>query len=146
MTSEEDTRRRPVVFHTHAEPAAGSRRRPLRVLAGATLVLAALAGATGVALGGSAVWTGVGPNVPNNAPLWPVPPTPITPTNQPALAGNSTSTTNNPTTHDSPATHGSPATTASPATTGDRQRGKGTSGGSPTTSGSSGRGGSSGHG
>ena len=151
MTSEEDTRRRPVVFHTHAEPAASNRGRPVRVLAGATLVLVALAGAAGVALGGSAVWSGVGPNVPNNnAPLWPMPPTPITPTNQPALAGNSTSSTGNPSSHDDPATHDVPATTASPATTGDRQRGKGTSG-SPTTtssnsgSGSSGRGGSSGH-
>jgi hypothetical protein len=151
MTSEEDTRRRPVVFRTRAEPAARARRRPLRVLAGATLVLVGLAGATGVALGGSAVWTGVGPNVPSDAPLWPVPPTPIRPTNQPALAGNSTSSSGHSSGHDDPATHDVQATTASPATTGDRQRGKGTSGGGPTTtsssgSGSSGRGGSSGDG
>jgi hypothetical protein len=109
----------------------------MRVLAGATLVLVALVGAAGVALGGSAVWSGVGPNVPNNAPapLWPLPPTPITPSNQPALAGNSTpSTHDNPATHDSPATHdGSPTT----ATTGDRQKGKGTSGGISSGSGSS---------
>jgi hypothetical protein len=140
MTAEEDTRRRPLVFHTHAEPAAGNRRRPVRVLAGATLLLVALAGAAGVALGGSAVWSGVGPDVPNNAPLWPLPPTPITPTNQPALAGNSTrSTSDSPATHDNPATHDVSGTDDSPATTattGDRQRGKGTSGG----------GGSSGHG
>jgi uncharacterized membrane protein YgcG len=149
MTSEEDTRRRPVIFRTHAEPSAGYLRRPMRVLAGATLVLVALVGAAGVALGGSAVWSGVGPNVPNNAPapLWPQPPTPITPTNQPALAGNSTpSTHDNPATHDDPATHEVSPTTA---TTGDRQKGKGTSDGSGSSnsgSGSSGRGTSSGHG
>jgi len=150
MTSEEDTRRRPVIFRTHAEPSAGYLRRPMRVLAGATLVLVALVGAAGVALGGSAVWSGVGPDVPNNAPapLWPLPPTPITPTNQPALAGNSTPATQNPATQNNPATHNSTPTTA---TTGDRQGGKGTSGGGPTTSssggsGSSGRGSSSGHG
>jgi uncharacterized membrane protein YgcG len=137
MTAEEDTRRRPVIFQTHAEQAAANRRRPTRVLAGATLLLVALAGAAGVALGGSAVWSGVGPNLPNNnpAPLWPQP---ITPTNAPALAGNST-----PSTHDDPATHDNPA---APATTADSQKGKGTSGGSGATSGKggkSGRGGSS---
>jgi hypothetical protein len=132
MTAEEDTRRRPVIFQTHAEQAAANRRRPTRVLAGATLLLVALAGAAGVALGGSAVWSGVGPNLPNNnpAPLWPQP---ITPTNAPALAGNST-----PSTHDNPATHENPA---APETTGDRQSGKGTSGSGD--SGKSGRGGSS---
>jgi hypothetical protein len=129
MTSEEDTRRRPVIFQTRAEPSAGNLRRPVRVLAGATLVLVALVGAAGVALGGSAVWSGVGPDVPNNpAPLWPLPPTPITPTDQPALAGNST-----PSTHDDPATHDNPAThdtAPATATSGDRQRGKGSSGSS----------------
>jgi hypothetical protein len=132
MTAEEDTRRRPVIFQTRAEQTAANRRRPTRVLAGATLLLVALAGAAGVALGGSAVWSGVGPNLPNNtpAPLWPQP---ITPTNAPALAGNST-----PSTHDNPATHENPAATE---TTGDRQSGKGTSGSGD--SGKSGRGGSS---
>jgi hypothetical protein len=126
MTAEEDTRRRPVIFQTHAERTAANRRRPTRVLAGATLLLLALAGAAGVALGGSAVWSGVGPDLPNNtpAPLWPQP---ITATNAPALAGNSTpSTHDNPATQNSPATHNSPPATA---TTDDRQRGKGTSGG-----------------
>jgi hypothetical protein len=147
MTSEEDTRRRPVIFQTRAEPNAGSLRRPMRVLAGATLVLVALVGAAGVALGGSAVWSGVGPDVPNNgpAPLWPQPPTPITPTNQPALAGNSTpSTHDNPATHENPATHDNTTThniaPTTTTTTGDRQRGKNTSGSSSGTSGTSGRG------
>lgn len=126
MTSEEDTRRRPLVFRTQAEPVAGYLRRPARVLTWATLVLVALVGAAGVALGGSAVWSGVGPDLPNTpAPLWPLPPTPITPTDQPALAGNSApSTDDHPASHDNPATHAGPPP---PATTDDRQRGKGTS-------------------
>jgi hypothetical protein len=167
----EDSRHRPVVFQTHAEPGERLLRRPMRVLAGATLVLAALAGATGLALGGSAVWSGVGPKVQDHAPapLWTMPATPVT--QAPALASHATPTTRGGPASGSTSHHGSPtsaaATTSGAATTGavpttepagDRHRGGsgpsgGTSGPSSTTSapsggtsGSSGsRGGPSGH-
>jgi uncharacterized membrane protein YgcG len=76
-----DSRNRPVVFETHAEPTVRRMRSPVRLLAGSTLVLAALTGAVGLAFGGSAVWSVVGPQVPNNAPapLWIAPPRAITP-------------------------------------------------------------------
>jgi uncharacterized membrane protein YgcG len=76
-----DSRNRPVVFETHAEPTVRRMRSPVRLLAGGTLVLAALTGAVGLAFGGSAVWSIVGPQVPNNAPapLWIAPPRAITP-------------------------------------------------------------------
>ncbi|HEX4724741.1 MAG TPA: hypothetical protein VH333_19635 [Pseudonocardiaceae bacterium] len=75
----EDSRNRPLVFQTHASPGPGSSRRPIRVLATITLVIAALAGATGLAFGGPAVWSVVGPKAPANepAPLWIPAPTPV---------------------------------------------------------------------
>lgn len=68
----DDSRHRPVVFETRAEQNPRRRMKPVRVLAGSTLVLAALTGAVGLALGGSAVWSAVQPEVPANAPapLW----------------------------------------------------------------------------
>ncbi|HEX4703949.1 MAG TPA: hypothetical protein VH352_17605 [Pseudonocardiaceae bacterium] len=146
MTAE-DSRHRPVVFQTHAEPGERQRRRPMRMLAGATLILVALAGATGLALGGSAVWSGVGPKVQNHtpAPLWPMPATPA-----PALAGHSTpATQTGPASGSGSTSHGGPTTGAAPTTepSGDRHRGgSGTSGGGLTSGGSGSRGGSSGHG
>jgi hypothetical protein len=76
----DDSRHRPVVFETRAEQSTRRMARPVRVLAGSTLVLAALTGAVGLALGGSAVWSAVEPQVPNNAPapLWIATPTHIT--------------------------------------------------------------------
>lgn len=74
----DDSRNRPVVFQTSAEPSRPRRRlrRPAGVLAGATLVVASLAGAAGLAFGGSAVWSVVGPKGGDApAPLWlPAPP------------------------------------------------------------------------
>lgn len=74
-----DYRNRPVVFRTQAEPDPRKHRRPIRVLATITLVIAALAGATGLAYGGSAVWSVVGPKAPANepAPLWLPEPQPV---------------------------------------------------------------------
>lgn len=74
-----DYRNRPVVFQTQAEPEPRKHRRPIRVLATITLVIAALAGATGLAYGGSAVWSIVGPKAPANepAPLWLPEPQPV---------------------------------------------------------------------
>lgn len=74
-----DYRNRPVVFQTQAEPEPRKQRRPVRVLATITLVIAALAGATGLAYGGSAVWSVVGPKAPANepAPLWLPEPQPV---------------------------------------------------------------------
>lgn len=53
----------------------------MRVLAWLTLAIAALAGAVGLAFGGSAVWSVVGPKAPANepAPLWIPQPTAIAP-------------------------------------------------------------------
>jgi uncharacterized membrane protein YgcG len=149
----EDSRHRPVVFQTRAEPSEHLRRRPVRVLAGATLVLVALAGATGLALGGSAVWSGVGPKVQNHAPapLWTMPATPVT--QAPALASHSTTATvsrSGPTSHRSPSTSSAATTGAVPTTepAGDRHRGgsgpSGGTGGPSGTGGSGSRGGSSG--
>lgn len=73
----DDSRNRPLVFHTSAEPSSPRRRlrRPAGVLAGATLVVASLAGAAGLAFGGSAVWSVVGPKGGDApAPLWLPPP------------------------------------------------------------------------
>jgi hypothetical protein len=53
----------------------------VRVLAWITLAIVALAGAVGLAFGGSAVWSVIGPKPPANepAPLWIPQPTPIAP-------------------------------------------------------------------
>jgi hypothetical protein len=79
--AEDDTRHRPVLFETRAEPSAKHMRRPLRLLIGTTVALTALAGAAGLAFGGSAVWAVIGPQAPNSnpAPLWIAPPSPVTP-------------------------------------------------------------------
>ncbi len=81
----EDSRIRPVVFQTRSDPLPRSRRRPVRVLATFLLVVAALGGATGLAFGGSAVWSVVGPKAPANepAPLWIPAPAPIRPAARP---------------------------------------------------------------
>jgi hypothetical protein len=78
--SSDDSRNRPVVLETRAEPGPRHLRKPVRVLASATLVVAALSGAAGLAFGGSAVWSVVGPQGGNNAPvpLWFAPPSPVT--------------------------------------------------------------------
>lgn len=77
----EDTRNRPVVFQTQAEPGQHRMRPHVRMLAGATLVVAALAGAAGITFGGSALWSVLGdsnaPNT-NQAPLWLPPPKGVT--------------------------------------------------------------------
>lgn len=139
----EDTRNRPVVFRTHAAAQPRSRRRPIRVLATITLVLAAMAGATGLAFGGSAVWSVIGPKAPANepAPLWLPEPTPIGPAaNKPAAEFDVDSSTSNPPTH---ANSGPPAnSTKGTGTTstepGDARRGRdsGTSGSTNPSSGS----------
>lgn len=72
----DDSRNRPVVFETHAEPAPRRLPNSRRVLVGATVVVGVLAGSAGLAFGGSAVWSVVGPKASNNtpAPLWIAPP------------------------------------------------------------------------
>lgn len=71
-----DDRQRPVVYQTGAEPGAnGERRRSLRVLMWIMIVLGAAVVSVGVAVGGSAVWSVVGPKTPGNVPLWIEPPT-----------------------------------------------------------------------
>lgn len=77
----DDTRNRPVVFETRAEPGQHRLRPHARALAGATLVVAALGGAAGITFGGSALWSVVG-GVNDQAPLW-VPPPPAVTTPQP---------------------------------------------------------------
>lgn len=75
-----DFRNRPVVFQTQAEPGGPrNRHRPIRVLGTITLAIAAVAGAIGLAFGGPAVWSVVGPKAPANepAPLWLPEPQPI---------------------------------------------------------------------
>lgn len=71
-----DDRQRPVVYQTRAESGAhGERRTPIRILTWIVIVLGAAAVSVGVAVGGSAVWSVVGPKTPGNAPLWLEPPT-----------------------------------------------------------------------
>ncbi len=119
----DDSRNRPVVFETSAEPTPRRLRRPVRVLAGATLVFASLAGAAGLAFGGSAVWSVVVPKDASNvpAPLWFPPP--------PAVS----TAPRHVTAIDPDADHS--ALTGPTATTADRQKGR-----SPGGSGSSGSG------
>lgn len=121
----DDSRNRPVVFETSAEPSPRRLRRPVQVLAGATLVFASLAGAAGLAFGGSAVWSVVGPKDANNvpAPLWFPPPPAVStaPRHVTAIDPDADHTT-------------LPST--KPSTTTDRQRGR--------SSGGSGKGGSGG--
>ncbi|HEX5119156.1 MAG TPA: hypothetical protein VFW65_28540 [Pseudonocardiaceae bacterium] len=75
----DDTRNRPVVFQTQAEPGQHRLRPHVRMLAGATLVVAALAGAAGITFGGSALWSVLGTSdVPNTKPLWLPPPKGVT--------------------------------------------------------------------
>lgn len=77
----EDTRNRPVVFETRAEPGQHRLRPHVRMLAGATLVVAALAGAAGITFGGSALWSVLGNSgAPDNGPppLWLPPPKGVT--------------------------------------------------------------------
>jgi uncharacterized membrane protein YgcG len=109
----DDSRNRPVVFETSAEPTPRRLRRPVRVLAGATLVFASLAGAAGLAFGGSAVWSVVGPKPADNvpAPLW-FPPPPAVSTAPRHI-----------TAIDPDADHSALTGTKAPATT-DRQRGR----------------------
>jgi eukaryotic-like serine/threonine-protein kinase len=166
----DDSRNRPVVLQTRAEPAARHLRKPVRVLAGATLVVAALSGAAGLAFGGSAVWSVVGPQAGNDAPapLWVEPPKAITPVPIPARVDDHRTTTDpdrsttttgrgrsgeaEPNDPDRPATAGKNAATGTgathddaPATTDDEnRRGAGGSGGG--SSGSGGGGSSSGGG
>jgi uncharacterized membrane protein YgcG len=165
----EDSRNRPVVLQTRAEPAPRHLRKPARVLAGATLVVAALSGAAGLAFGGSAVWSVVGPQGSNNVhdPIWVAPPSQVpiparvddqrtttdpnhpTPTTTTSRGRSGEAEPNDP---DRPATAGKKATAThqaathdqAPATTADKQRGKGGSGGGSSTGGggSSGGGGS----
>jgi len=114
----EDNRDRPVVFQTRAEPRPRLRRRPVRVLAWITLAIAALAGAVGLAFGGSAVWSVVGPKAPANepAPLWIPQPTRIAP--PVGVIADKSSTGAN-----------APVTPTTPVETGDnRQRGRGVPG------------------
>jgi uncharacterized membrane protein YgcG len=62
---------RPVVFQTRATPRPSARRRPVRVLVAITMLLTALAASAGLAFGGSAVWSVVGPKEPTEEPgLW----------------------------------------------------------------------------
>src|ERR1700754_3552260 len=124
----DDSRNRPVGFETSAEPTPRRRRRPVRVLAGATLVFASLAGAAGLAFGGSAVWSVVGPRDASNvpAPLW-LPPPPAVSTAPRHI-----------TAIDPDADHS--ALTGSPATTADRQKGRSPGGKGSSGSGSSGKG------
>jgi hypothetical protein len=150
----DDGRHRPVVFETRAEQRTRRLRRPIRLLAGSTLVFAALTGAVGLALGGSAVWSVVETKVPNNAPapLWITPPTHVakgatedrathdrlahdvittSEPEHPATSGHSSSTQG---------THGATPTTRGEAEPGNANRGGGTSttGSSTTTTDSSG--------
>lgn len=91
----EDSRNRPVVLQTRAEPAPRHLRKPARMLAGATLVVAALSGAAGLAFGGSAVWSVVGPQGSNNAhdPIWVAPPSQVTQVPVPARVDDQRTTT-----------------------------------------------------
>jgi hypothetical protein len=112
----EDTRNRPVVFETRAEPGQHRLRPHVRMLAGATLVVAALAGAAGITFGGSALWSVLGnPSGTSEspAPLWLPPPRGVT---APRVDGATTAdrdgaavtaptTTTAPTTHHPSATH-----------------------------------------
>jgi uncharacterized membrane protein YgcG len=147
----EDSRNRPVVFQTHAEALPRSHRRPVRVLVTITLVLVALAGATGLAFGGSAVWSVIGPKAGTNepAPLWIPEPTPIgaaankqatefdgdrtTPTNAGAPPGHAGA----PATQPEPGDDNNRGSTPTTATNSDKGPG---SGASPTTSASGGDG------
>lgn len=71
-----DDRQRPVVYQTRAEPGLRAERpRSMRVLIWIMLALGAAAVSVGVAVGGSAVWSVIGPKTPGNAPLWLEPPT-----------------------------------------------------------------------
>ncbi|HKN97530.1 MAG TPA: hypothetical protein VJX10_10470 [Pseudonocardiaceae bacterium] len=77
----DDSRNRPVVFETRAEPGQHRVRPHLRVLAGASLVVAALGGAAAITFGGSALWSVVGsPGGVSDtpAPLWIPPPRGVT--------------------------------------------------------------------
>jgi hypothetical protein len=109
----EDTRNRPVVFQTRAEPGAHRLRPHVRVLAGTTLVVAALAGAAGITFGGSALWSVLGnTSGSDNAPppLWIPPPkgitAPHTDDHQPAVGRDAATLTEPPSTsHHPSATH-----------------------------------------
>lgn len=126
----DDSRNRPVVFETSAEPTPRRHRRPVQVLAGATLVFASLAGAAGLAFGGSAVWSVVGPKDASNvpAPLWFPPP--------PAVS----TAPRHVTAIDPDANHTTLPSTKPPTST-DRQRGR-SGGGSGKSGGGSGKSGS----
>jgi hypothetical protein len=119
-----DGRRRPVVFSTRAEQGVHhERRRPLRVLMWITIALVLAVASVGLAVGGSAVWSVVGPKAPSNspAPLWIEPPTiavhklepgaaptsgprgtivPIRPAPGPVLVGRSSTVSRSPLTQD----------------------------------------------
>jgi hypothetical protein len=109
----EDTRNRPVVFQTRAEPGQNRLRPHVRMLAGATLVVAALAGAAGITFGGSALWSVLGnSDAPNNntAPLWLPPPKGVTTPQErgehtATVDRDSTAITNPTTSHHPSATH-----------------------------------------
>lgn len=163
--AEDDTRHRPVLFETRAEPSAGHLRRPLRLLIGITVALTALAGAAGLAFGGSAVWAVIGPQAPNSnpAPLWIAPPSPVTPVrtdddttrhrlNSPTtvpttdLAAVPTTDRDSPGSPDSPADHaaGNGTATGHPEPGGDRNKRGAGSGSGSTGSGSNSGGGTKG--
>lgn len=118
MSAVEDDQRRPVVFETRAEPNGWHRRGRLRPVLRFALAVLTLAGAAGLAVGGSAVWSAVAPRTANNTPvpLW------ITP---PAAQSHSTRSTAR-TTRSAVPTAGSAVPTAgSAASTGDDQHRRG---------------------
>lgn len=113
MTAPFDSEDRPVVFETKAESGPRRPRLHIRALATMTGTAAALAAATGIAFGGSALWSALDTKAANNvpAPLWIPPPPQVTaalPENHPTTA----------TKDDSPeSTKDSPTTTHQPLST-----------------------------
>lgn len=80
MTDPYDNRDRPVVYETKAESGPRRPRWYGRALAGVGGTAAALAAATGIVLGGSALWSALDTTPPGNAPapLWFPPPPQVT--------------------------------------------------------------------
>jgi uncharacterized iron-regulated membrane protein len=80
MTDLYDSRDRPVVYETKAESGPRRARPHVRVVAGVAGAAAALAAATGIAWGGSALWSAMDTTTRGNAPapLWFPPPPQVT--------------------------------------------------------------------